>query len=138
MDGELYATDDTISMFPALRHLAETPLVRRGHGLKRRVPVRELFAADASKSTRSIVSVVLFPRVRPNEATTIRQLSTTEGMQRLLALQPKESLTLVTDPVALQHHLDTHADLARTASCLEVILGKDAALLPSRIQDFLA
>jgi hypothetical protein len=134
VDHDLYATDDTLAMFPRLDHLKSAPLVRRGHGLKRRVPVRDVYGTLPDEAAPPLVRVVLFPHVSASGRTDLQPISAGEAVRRFMAHKPKEYPTFVTDEPAAQRRLDTYAALAHTARCFDVNLGRDAASLPERVR----
>jgi hypothetical protein len=137
VDSSLYATDATLAMFPRLEHLKTMPQVRRGQGMKRCVPVRDLYPGPGPEREAPVVRVVLFPTVSTLERTELSPLSAGEAMRRFLSHKPKEYPTLVTDAPASQRRLDTYTALATTARCFDVALGRDASTLSSSIQEYL-
>jgi hypothetical protein len=132
-DEDLYVTDQTLAMFPALDRLKTSPLVRRGHGDKRRVPIQQLFPG-AGRDRAAVVRAVLFPTVRAGLETELRALSTPDAMRRFMTHQPKEYPTLVTDAEAAQRRLDIYAALAESARSFEVSLGEHAENLPETMR----
>ncbi len=134
VDGDVYANDDTISLFSQLQHLLQTPLVQRGHRSKRRVPAGVLFPRQMSAP---LIRVVLFPTVANGQPTTFHRLSSSAAMMRFLEHQPKELPTLITDPAAVERRLETYRSLAQTARCFEVSLGPDADRLPAAVVELM-
>ncbi|MGE3519726.1 MAG: hypothetical protein AB7J63_12315 [Vicinamibacterales bacterium] len=141
VDGDIHVTDNTLAMFPRLDHLKSAPLVQRGHGLKRSVPVSRLYAAPATcaapAATAPLARVVLFPTVCDEGQTRLERLPSAEAVRRFLSHRPKEYPTLVTDGPSAQRRLDTYVELARTVKCFDVRLGRDAASLPRQIEAYL-
>lgn len=137
-ESDLYVTDRTLSMFPELLHIKNTPLVRRGHAYKRRVQINGAFPGGVADQQIARIRVVLFPQVSEGDKTSIHPLSKGSAMKRYLSNTPKEYPTMVTDPVAIESKLETYAVLARTAQSFEVVLGRDADVLPSMVRSSLS
>jgi hypothetical protein len=133
----LYATDETLGMFPALADVRATAPVRRGQAWKRLVAVRDILPSATPVVPPAAVTLILFPRVAPEAPTTLHPLAPREILERCLAQQPKEYPTLVTDSHAQSQQLDVYVTLSRSARAFDLCLGGDLARLPAEVDALL-
>lgn len=112
---EVDVTANTVTMFPELRHLANTPIPpgRDKYGFR----VEDVFGIQPVLTCRP--AVLLSPRVEPGAPPRLVRLSPGEA---LLELTPN---VLLTDQAATQSHLDVLADLVESVPCFSFRMGND-------------
>jgi hypothetical protein len=112
---EMDVTANTVSMFPELRHLVDTPVPpgRDKYGFR----VEDVFGIQPVLACRP--AVLLSPRVEPAAPPRLVRLTPAEA---LFELTPN---VLLTDQVASQAHLDVLAELAGSIPCFSFRMGSD-------------
>jgi hypothetical protein len=128
----LHLTDETLALMGRSPQLEGLPLVRRGRGFKRRLDASLTSSGPRTDRgrTQGPVRMVVFPRVVPADSCTLEPLSGREAMRRFVLQRPKEHPAVIPDAPSLERQFEACAALAETASCFDLMLGRDIERVP--------
>jgi len=130
IDEHLHYTDTTAALLSALPSPETQPLVRRGHGLKRRLTA----TVFGVRTQPTPVDMVIFPRVEAAQETRLQPLPAGECARRLLLHPPKEYPAVIVDPPSIEAHFDVCTRLAASARGFDLALGRGVERLSQLVE----
>ena len=117
---EIDVTDETVKLFPELRHLADRP--RTPGSPKRQFRAEDVYRSNVVWESRP--AALVFPGVADSDSSRLEPMDRDEA---LLELAPN---VLLTEPSSSQAHLDALAQLIRESECYRLRTGRDLDALP--------
>lgn len=128
-DEEIFITDKTISFFPELKFLKETPLYKRGVQFKRRLEIKKVYPNSIAKKTK--VHLLIFPKITANQKTRIEPLPKHNAFVKMLnrGITPPD----LKDDIALTNQIDLYSNLIQSVRAYNLFMGKRLDEIPKLI-----
>ncbi len=122
-DVDLSITEETVSLFPDLEFLKETPRYKVGDQWKRRLEIKKIY--PHSLATKAAVSLLLFPKISKNHSTTVEPLAPSEALIKCLGQKPKGLQSVIMDKITLANQFELYSSLVQSAKSYDLLIGRD-------------